>query len=315
VYALTRTFAPRAAAALAALLMAAYPFAVYTATTFYPQTMAAALVPLSLLALVRATETEGRRRLLWASAAGAGLAATTLTVPTFAYLAPLALVWLAFARRQALVSIGAPIIVVVVLVIGAWTVRNALTMNAFVPLASSSGYNLLVGNHPGANATTGSEPRVMNPYLRAARRRDLSELEANGFFARIARNWISRHKAEAAKLYLAKVANNFNWTNTLATKGVNTPLMSLIGAVTYLPLLALLVLRLALWRRFPLSAPEKLMVAVMLANALLLAIYTTRVRYRVPVDTLMVSIVAGFLVAALAPSSRAPSAAARKART
>jgi hypothetical protein len=59
VYALTRTFASGAAAALAALLMAAYPFAVYTATTFYPQTMAAALVPVSLLALVRATETGG----------------------------------------------------------------------------------------------------------------------------------------------------------------------------------------------------------------------------------------------------------------
>jgi hypothetical protein len=154
----------------------------------------------------------------------------------------------------------------------------------------------------------------MNPYLRAARRRDLSELEANAFFAEIARNWISRHQAEAAKLYLAKVANNFNWTNKLATKGANSPLMSLVGAVTYLPLLVLLVLRLALWRRFPLSAPEKLMVAVMIANALLLAVYTTRVRYRVPVGTLMLSIVAGFLVAALTPSSGAPSAAERQAR-
>ena len=70
----------------------------------------------------------------------------------------------------------------------------------------------------------------------------------------------------------------------------------MIAGVTYLPLLALFALRIALVRRFPISGLERLLAVLVVGNAFVLAVYTTRVRYRLPLDALMIVVVAAFLV-------------------
>jgi 4-amino-4-deoxy-L-arabinose transferase-like glycosyltransferase len=297
-YALAHALAGRAAGALAAVLTAAYPFFPYTASTFYPQTMAGLLVVLTLLVLAHALRAEGRARPALAAGAGLSAGALALVVPTFAYVAPLTLVWIGIAHRGALLRAGLPFLVGALLLPAAWTIRNFAVFDQFVPLAASSGFNLLVGNHPGVSADGRYDRAYMQPLKLAAKARGLDEIQTDDFYDGIARHWISHHKKRALTLYLGKLVNNFSWGNTLATPGQDSGIKSLLGAVVYLPLLGLLGLRLALARRHRLLPIEWLMVAIMAANALLLAVYATRVRYRLPVDTLMIVIVAVFLAGA-----------------
>jgi hypothetical protein len=117
------------------------------------------------------------------------------------------------------------------------------------------------------------------------------------FYQQSAIAWIKEHKWQALVLYLGKVLNNFSVQNELATSGRNSTAQTLLLAVTYLPLLLLFAVRLALALRPPqrLGRLEALLVALVLANALLLAVYYTRIRFRVPLDALMIAVDAALL--------------------
>ena len=62
--------------------------------------------------------------------------------------------------------------------------------------------------------------------------------------------------------------------------------------VSYIVLLALLVWRLAELKRFPLLPREKLFLIVYVLTAFTMAIFVTRIRYRLPYDYLIIAIVA-----------------------
>ena len=295
VYALTRSFSTRPAGVLAAVLTACYPFLAFTATTFYPQTLAGLLVVVTLLLTVRARGASGRRRAGLGCLAGLSAGVLTMVVPTFAFVPVILVVWLVVADRRRAAAVCVAVIAGSLLLPAVWTVRNATVFGHFIPLTTSSGFNLLVGNHPGATAAGSYTARAVDPYRIQARRRHLDEYETDNLLQRVALKWISRHPGHALVLYLGKLLNNFAPSNELATKGQNSFLRSVLAAVSFLPLLLLVCLRLALARKRPLLAAEWLMLAVYIGNAVLLAIYVTRARYRLPVDILLISLAAAFL--------------------
>lgn len=297
VHALGRRIFGPAAGALAAVLTAAYPLLVYTAASLYPQVQALALLVGALLAALAALEARGRRRWLLAVLAGLASGALVLTVPTYAPALVLLLGWLALrgrARRGAAVAL---VVLATALVLpGAWAARNAARLHAFVPVSTNDGLNLLLGNNPGATPTSGSDADISryagDPVLGG-----LSEVRQAERFRAEAVRWIGDHPAQAAWLYVGKLANNFNFRNDYATAGSGSRVRDAVGAATYLPVLLLFLVRVALGltRRVPFRRVEPLLVAIVLVTPLAIAVYFTRLRFRVPLDPLMIVVVAGFV--------------------
>ncbi len=158
---------------------------------------------------------------------------------------------------------------------------------AFVPVSTNNGVNLLLGNSEHATAGGGRVVDI-SAYEAQARDRGLSEVEQDAFYRDQATAWIRAHPADAAVLYAGKVVNNFNYRNELATSGQNSAARDLVSALSFYPLLLLFTLRLVPARRRPMTSLERLLICVVLGNVLLLAVFYTRLRFRVPLDAVMI---------------------------
>lgn len=286
---LARRIGGSLAATIAAPLIALYPLGVYTASAFYPQAFGALLL---MLALVLVAETvDSRRPLLFAAAGGMAFGALVVTLPTFVYVLVLAGVWLLVrrARAPALVLLAAAAILP-----AAWIVRNAVSMNAFVPIASNGGYNLLVSYSPDAGVRKGANVDIAR-YKAYADAHHLNEVETDRYFRDSALDWIGDHPGRAVALYAGKNLDYFAPFDDLWTRSQSSVAKNALAAVTYLPFLALFVWRLALWRRFRPGSLEKLLIAVYLIGAPVAAVFFTRVRFRVPADPVLLVVVASFV--------------------
>ncbi len=281
------------AALLAPLLLLGYPVIFYTAGTLYPQTLAMTLL---LLALLLATD----RARPWRGALLGGLAFgyAILVVPTFALKLPFFALatllyrqrgwpgWRAFWR-----ALGPPALlcVVALALLLPWMARNAVALGSFVPLTTNSGYNFLLGNseHTRPNAGVNID---LGRYEQAAA--PLSEVARDAYFRDAARAWALAHPGRALVLYAEKALNYFNYRNDLYVATESSRRNDLLLLLTYGPLLALFVLRPLLARRVPLAALEWLCVGLYLINPFLDAVATTRIRYRLPFDALLVVVAA-----------------------
>ncbi|HEX5496877.1 MAG TPA: glycosyltransferase family 39 protein [Mycobacteriales bacterium] len=292
----------RVAGALAALVTAGYPLLVFTAGTLYPQVHSAFLLLLGLYLGMRGTAADtGRRRWGYLLGAGVSFGVLILAVPTFGPSVLAVAGWLGWRAvrgrpdRARLAGLAPVVVLLAVTAVlpAVWCVRNAVRLHAFVPVSTNNGVNLLLGNS--RNATTGGG-RVtdISGYEDTARARGLSEVEQDAFYRDQAVDWIRAHPADAVTLYAGKVLNNFNFRNELATSGQNSPTRDLISALSFYPLLALFALRLALARRGRaggvggIGGLERLLIGIVLGNVLLLAVFYTRLRFRVPLDAVMI---------------------------
>jgi hypothetical protein len=283
-YLLARRIAP-AAGALVAVVTAVYPLFVYTANALYPQ------IP-ALLMLLMMIEFGLRARDRWFWGIWGGLAGGLLiiTVPSFAPTLILLLLFVGWRARK-----GATVLLVAAAIIpGLWCIRNAVVMHAFVPVSTNNGVNLLLGNNPDATGSSGTSVDV-SAYEQQAKAQKLDEVQIDHFYSSQAVSWITSHPAEAAGLYVAKVAHNFAYSDTLKTEGQGAS--DLLAALTYYPILALAVLRVLLWRRFPLRRVDKLFAWTIVVNVLLLAVFFTRIRFRVPLDALTIVLAVSTVVA------------------
>jgi Dolichyl-phosphate-mannose-protein mannosyltransferase len=264
-----------AAGALSAVVVAAYPLFVYTATALYPQ------IP-ALLMLLMAIEFGLRSRDRWTWAIGSGLAGglLTITVPSFAPTMALVLIFIGWRHRKAIAVLVVAAAIIPVL----WCVRNAVVMHHFIPVSTNNGVNLLLGNNSSATGSSGTSVDV-SLYEKEAKARQLDEVGIDKFYSDSAVTWITSHPAEAVGLYAAKVTHNFAYSDTLKS---GQSASDLLAALTYYPVLALAVLRVLLWRRFPLHRVDKLLVWTIVLNVLLLAVFFTRIRFRVPLDALTI---------------------------
>lgn len=298
-YSLIRRIAGTDAGLLAAAVLTVYPLSLYTATTLYPEAQAMLLVTLGLLAAVIANDAEVLRvRVGSAAAAGACFGLLGLTAPTYLVVAFAAVIWLLWRRfsLRRIASLAVPLAFVTIIPLGMWGLRNEAQLGAFVPLTTNGGYNLLLGNNPNATPTTGVDADI-SKYLESARRRGLDEVDRDRYFREQAIDWIKNNPTSAATLYAGKLANFFNYRSNLVTKDQQSGLTDLLGAVTFYPLLVLLALRLAAFRKLPLLRGEGLLALSYMFCTLAGALFTTRIRYRVPVDQLMIGVIACGIVA------------------
>ena len=193
-------------------LVICYPLFFYMGGTLYPQIVSGFLFVLAL-ALMLATP----RGLALNLAAGGVFGSLVLVVPTFlftlAVVLGMALLLKLVRWRDALWVTAAA-----ALVVGAWTSRNAIVFHQFVPIASNSGANFLLGNNEEAKANEATANYGTVPYDEQVQKLGLDEFERDRFYRDAALTWIRTHPGDALVLYLEKVLNFFNITNVYSSR-------------------------------------------------------------------------------------------------
>jgi hypothetical protein len=290
---LANHMAGRAAGALAAAATAAYPLQIFTASTFYPETLATTLLLGGVLSMVKADgerDPRSARRLVATS--GLAFAGLTLTVPQLGVAAIVCLGWFAWRHRggavQALLTVA---LALFILPLAIWTGRNAVQMHAFVPATTGSGYNLLIGNSEHTTYGSGVNTDISR-YEEVAAAQGLNEVGRNRYFQNAAIGYIEHHPARSLAMWAEKTLNYFIAANKLSTGSQSSRLRDIVASLTYYPLLLLLVCRLIRWRQVQVAPAEWLLVVIYLVMAPAMGVFVTRVRYRVPLDELLLILIA-----------------------
>jgi 4-amino-4-deoxy-L-arabinose transferase-like glycosyltransferase len=223
-------------------------------------------------------------------------------------LLPVVLWWPRVGRRQ-LASCVALSVVAIAIVIAPWTIRNAVVMDAFVPVATNASQTLWSGHHPGA---TGGQTYPPADYLdRFPEDVRTRELESSTALRNDALEFMLTHPVREVQLVPLKLVHlmrgdsyALDWVNA-GTEGEPGPLSPIwverIGVVAdagWYGLLSLTVLGgIVLGRPFW-SRPIGRLAATSFATALFLYgfAYYGNYRYRVPYEPLMVVVASAFVV-------------------
>ena len=277
---------------IAAVLLAGYPLLQYTSTTLYPQTVSLLLLLASLWIAFGSVD-KGRM-----VAAGMLFGAQILMVPSFMLLLPffaLAVTWSKWGTGTQAESLRSRVTAVAIfctmaaLVVAPWTLRNYVVFGEVVPVSANGGVNLLAGNCEYAGANTGGQ--AVNPYRAATQ--GMTEIERDRYFKAQAYRWIEENPAAAAKLYVLKFANYFNFKNEVVAAAENPGrLGTLVLFVTQYAMMALVLVRVWMARSRPLDNLEKAIIFIYLLNGLISAVFYTRLRYRLPFDGLLMVVAA-----------------------
>ena len=275
------------AGVLAAGMLGLYPVLFYTAGTLYPQTLG---VFLTLLTVWLGTREENAPRNY--GVAGIVFGFLMLLIPSMLPMLPVFAFMPRLLRRAQPLRLALLFVLVSLLTVAPWTARNAVVFHQFIPISTNGGLNLLLGNSEHAGPETGYFTDISTYQSQA---QGMSEPERDAFYRRAAVAWIEQHPAQAAHLYALKVATDFSAYNKINTEGVNSPATTLLMLLSYEPLLAVFVVRWLLARIYPPTPLERFIAVAYLANALLTAIFFTRIRFRLPFDALLICAVAAFL--------------------
>jgi 4-amino-4-deoxy-L-arabinose transferase-like glycosyltransferase len=273
---------------LGAFFVVAYPIIFYTAGTLYPQTFASLLVVLTIYFYTRATEQKWDKFL-------AGLTAgwLILTTPTFIFILAVLAGWSWIYQKKQFPIQVAVTIVTACLVVGIWSLRNFAVFNSFVFVTSNSGVNLLIGNSE--NTTPDGDWGIIDISNYENQAAGLNEIQKDTFYRNQAIDYILTHKLASLRMYFLKFLNFFNYRNEFVTKSEVSRAKELLMLVTYGPLLLVAITRLIFSRSYKLSSLEVLWYTAYLVDALVSAVFVTRIRYRVPFDYLLTMIVAVFM--------------------
>lgn len=188
----------RREAAVAGTLMAVFPGQVLVADVLLAETLYTTLL-VAVLALCLWLPRER----LWAAAAvglAIGVAAETRAEGLLLLVVPLAAWWRPSWRQVAALCAG------VAIVVGAWTVRNAIEMDAFVPISTNGSQTLWSGHNPdafGGPSYTTAERTLRLPRGTSPRR---DELEDSRRLRREALDWMAAHPVDEALLVPRKLA-------------------------------------------------------------------------------------------------------------
>jgi hypothetical protein len=273
---------------LGLFFVVAYPIVFYTAGTLYPQTFASLLVVLTIYFYTRATEWKLDNIL-------AGLMAgwLILTTPTFIFILFVLAGWSWIYQKNRNRIQVALTIITACLVVGIWSIRNYTVFNTFVFVTSNSGVNLLIGNSE--NTTPDGDWGIVDISNYVQRAAGLNEIQQDQFYRNQAIDYILTHKLASLRMYFLKFLNFFNYRNEFVTKSEVSIARELILLMSYGPLLLVAIARLAFSRFYKLSSLEILWYTAYLVDALVSAVFVTRIRYRLPFDFLLIMIVAVFI--------------------
>lgn len=279
-------------AVLAPVLMLFYPVFLYTSGTLYPQTVGAFLLVASIGCV---TLRPGRAA--FAALGGALFGLLILMIPSFLMTLPILALTLLIHERRTRRSIRMTVLfcAISLLVVLPWTVRNRLVFHETIVVSSNSGINFLLGNSARTRPNSGVNVDLSEYYARMPKGVPYTEKSADDFYLKFALEWIASEPVAAARLMALKTLNYFNFRNELGTAGRGGGMIDVLLFVTYYPLLALAILRLFQCGRFPLTFTEKLLYVLYFSNAVIAAIFFTRIRFRLPFDAMLVILVSIYL--------------------
>ena len=294
----------RRTAIVAGAILALLPGPVLWTDVLVAETLHTAVFVLALLVLVRARPT-----LPWMAAIGLviGLGALVRGEALTWVLLPIVLFWRELPQRNLARRI-AVVVGVAAIVMAPWTIRNAVVMDAFVPVATNASQTLWSGHQPGA---TGGQTYPPADYdLQFAAVLPDRELESSKALRNDAVEYMVTHPLRELELIPLKLIH-LNRGDSYVLDWVNAPgdgeapplspiaaeRVGVLADAGYFGLLALTVvggwwLGRAFWRR-----PIGRLITVSFVTALFLYgfLYYGNYRYRLPYEPLMAVVAAAFL--------------------
>ena len=259
-----------------------------------------------------ATLLEWRPRTVVLLGVLAGLAALTRGEGFLFPVMVLAMWWWRGLRRQAILRALA-VAAVMLVTVAPWTIRNAVVVHAFVPVATNASDTLWSGHNSSAQGGPVYAPHTL---LLKARGANFELAEAN-LLRREALKFAVHHPLRELKLIPLKLAalsrgDSFlidTWLNTRGQHAIEPGTATVVGVIADLASEALMVatiLAVVLFRRSLWRIPMMRGVLVFLALAIPLYgfVYYGNVRYHVPLEPLMLLVIAPALGAAWAARER-----------
>jgi hypothetical protein len=184
------------------------------------------------------------------------------------------------------------VIVACLLAVTPWTFRNYRVFHSFVFISTNSGLNLLIGNSENTTANGGVTVDISKYSAGAG---NLGELDRDEYYKSQAITFIVNNKIRSMKLYLLKLLNYFNVRNELWTNTESSELRDLVMLLSYGFILAVVIIRIALFKIYQIFGLELLIFMLYISNALITALFFTRIRFRLPFDLLLMIVVAMLL--------------------
>jgi 4-amino-4-deoxy-L-arabinose transferase-like glycosyltransferase len=297
------------AAWLAALATALYPLFIYTAGAEMPVTLQVALIAGGVLLTLVAVERDSA----WA-ALGTGLLGAWATLvagsalPAFLLFA----LWIAWNRDGAIrhkrsrsLRLALVCLLPIVLILGAWVVRNQRVFGHPVLISTNGGYNFWLGNHPGVKASTGNRSGMLGIDQEATRVWSLPGNEAtrDSAFIRQALVYIRADVPRFLRLSLSKSLEL--WALYQRPMTEDRPHLGLEMLASLLSYGLLLPFALAwLFVSLRRSRATVLVLLLFLVYTLVHAVILSKVRFRLPLDSFVIIYGSGGIVAAVRARSR-----------
>ena len=274
---------------LAGVAVLAYPLNFYTGATVYPQAFATLVVVALWYTMYEVIDRPSRsatRTLLLFAQLGILASMLALSVPVLAATGGIVLVLaIIFASHRrltcALVSMA-----FFLTPITAWMLRNYVSLGHIVPISTSTGVNLLIGNNENATGSSGLAADIGE--ARESATAIPTEPGRDAYFRDLAIDWISSHPVDALTLFIAKTLNYFAPYNEPVTASAGSETQRLVAYVSFASLVGLVAVRFYLRSRQPFAKSEIILVAIYIINAPIMAVFFTRVRFRQPLDTILI---------------------------
>ena len=292
----------RRAAILGGVMLAVLPGPILWTDLLVTETLYTGMFVLLLLVLAHATPTWR-----WMAAIGAviGLGALVRGEALTWSLLPVVLFWRDLPKVE-LVGKLAVTGVVTAACLAPWTIRNAIVMDAFVPIATNASATLWSGHHPGA--TGGQTYPPESYYLQFDQEPPLRELQSGTALRNDAIEYMFTHPLHELQLIPLKLIHlnrgdsfALDWVNDAPGEPpiapINVERIGVLADTGYYGLLTLFVLgAVVLGREFWRSRMGRVFTTTLLTALFLYGfLYYGNYRYRLPYEPLMVLVAATFL--------------------
>ncbi len=293
----------RRAAIVGGLILAVLPGAILWTDVLVTETLYTGLFVLFLLVLAHATPS---RRWIIAIGAVIGIGGLVRGEALTWGLLPIVLFWRELPRVELVKRIGGAALVAIV-VLAPWTIRNAIVMDAFVPVATNASATLWSGHHAGA--TGGQTYPPESYYQQFDQEPPLRELQSGKALRNDAIEYMLTHPLHELKLIPLKLIHlnrgdsyALDWVNdaprVAPISEINVERIGVLADMGYFGLLTLSVLGAVVLGRPFWSTRMGRVFAASLFSALFLYgfLYYGNYRYRLAYEPLMALIAAAFLV-------------------
>jgi 4-amino-4-deoxy-L-arabinose transferase-like glycosyltransferase len=315
VHRIARRVLDRNGACLAALATALYPLFIYSTGADMPVTLQIALIAGGVLLTLVAAE----RGSAWA-ALGAGLLGAWATLVAASALPAFLLfaTWMAWNRdgiadrsRSRSIRLALACLLPIVVIVGAWTVRNQRAFGHPVLVSTNGGYNLWLGNHPGVKASTGNRAEVPGtdevPGMEAEAAGIWSlpgnEATRDSAFSRRALEYIAADVPRFLQLSLSKSLEL--WALYPRPMNEDRPRLGLEKLASLLSYGLLLPFALVwLFVSLPRSRVALLVLLLFLIYSMVHAVILSKVRFRLPLDSFVIIYGSGGMMAAVRALNR-----------